>query len=294
MATDFDVIEADVLIIGAGIAGCRAALEAVNHGARVVMTTKGLFGRDGSATWMATLAFQCWGVHPDDPLDRHVDDTLRCGWFLNNQENVYAFLSHLPDAARELMDWGVRFRQENGQVATVWQLGQSIAEGRSFTAAQWPRGELCYNLSRAIPPVVKGRPIQIVEDIFIVDLVKNDGAVVGALGIDVRSGRFRLFQARTTILATGGYQGLYNFTTANPNLTGDGQAMALRAGADMTDFEFNQTLPCAIWPPQLAGDILPFDLILHYGGRMYNSDNERIISKWDPVNMERSSRAIIS
>lgn len=288
-----DIIESDVLVIGGGVAGCRAAIEASDLNARVVLTTKGLFGRDCAATWMAALAFQCWGIHPEDPLDRAVEDTVRCGWFLNNQENVYAFLAHVPDAVRDLLKWGVRFKSDKGELSTTRQLGQSIEKGRSLTAAQWPRGELGYNFVRAVPRVVKSKPIEVRSDVFIVDLLTSDGAVVGALGIDMKKGQFKVFKSKATILATGGYQGIYSFTTANPNLTGDGQAIALRAGADMMDFEFNQTLPCAVWPPNLSGDILPFDLILEAEGRMYNSDHERFMSKWDP-NLEHSSRALLS
>lgn len=289
-----DIIETDVLIIGAGIAACRAAIEARNRGAKVVLTTKGLFGKDCGATWMAFRGYQCWGIYPHDSLDVHVEDTLRCGWFLNNQENVYAFLAHVPDTARELLKWGVRFSMKEGQFLPVWQLGCSTPEGRSISPAQWPRGELGYNYSRIFPRVVRAKKVNIIEDMFITDLLTTGDVVVGAVGIDVRTGRFKVFKAKATILATGGYQGLYGVSTANPNLTGDGQAVALRAGVDMMDFEFAQTLPTALWPPILAGDLLPFHLVMDWDARMYNSNNERFMSKWDPVKMEHSTRAVIS
>ena len=90
---------------------------------------------------MASNGFQCWGIHPDDTLDVHVEDTLRCGWFLNNQENVYTFLAHVPDAAMELLKWGCRYKLRDGQFAPVWQLGCSITEGRSISPSQVPWGE---------------------------------------------------------------------------------------------------------------------------------------------------------
>ena len=77
-------VETDVLIIGAGIAGCRAAIEAHDHDAKVILITKGLFGKDSGATWMATGGFQCWGIYPHDTLDVQAEDTLRAGWFLYN------------------------------------------------------------------------------------------------------------------------------------------------------------------------------------------------------------------
>ncbi len=288
------VTDTDVLRIGAGIAGCRAAIEARNHGARVILTTKGLFGRDAAATWMSSHGFQCWGIHPHDTLDVQVEDTLRCGWFLNNQENVYTFLAHVPDAARELLEWGCRYKMKDSQFAPVWQLGCSIPEGRSLSPAQWPRGEAGYNHSRVLPRMVRATGTNIMEDLFITDLLTRGDSVVGAVGIDISTGDFRVLTAKSTILATGGYQGIYRVTTANPNLSGDGQAMALRAGVDMMNFEFNQTLPSALYPPEIAGTTLPFTLLVDWGGRMYNRQGERFMSKWDPVKMERSTRAVIS
>lgn len=289
-----NVIETDVLIIGAGIAGCRAAIEARDRGASVTLTTKGLFTKDSAATWMSHAGYQVWGIHPDDTLDVHAEDTLRCGWFLNNQENVYAFLAHVPDTAMELLRWGVRYRMKGGKFAPVWQLGCSTKEGRSIYPATYPRGELGFQLSRIFSRVVKTKKINIVEDMFITDLLSARDSIVGAVGIDVRSGDFKVFKAKATILATGGYQGLYKITTANRNLTGDGQAMALRAGVDMMDFEFIQTLPAAVWPPQISGNQLPFLLLIDWDGHMYNSENERFLTKWDPVKMEHSTRAILS
>lgn len=289
-----DIIDTDILIIGAAIAGCRAAIEAHELGAKVLLTTKGVFGKDCGATWMGTLGYQTWGIHPNDTLDVHAEDTIRCGWFLNNQENVYAFLAHVPDTAMELKKWGGRYKMKDGHFLPRWQLGQSIEEGRSLEPESWPRGELGYTLSKVIPRAVKARKIGIIEDIFITDLLTTEDNVVGALGIDIRTGKFKVLRAKVTILATGGYLGLYNVTDASPMLTGDGQAIALRAGVDMMDFEFIQTLPAAVWPPTIAGLTIPFRLLFDFDGRMYNSKNERFLEKWDSVKMERSTRAVLS
>ncbi len=288
---EHDIVETDVLIIGAGIAGCRAAIEAQARGARVLLTTKGLFAKDCGATWMAHNAYQCWGIYSHDTLDVHVEDTLKCGWFLNNQENVYAFLAHAPDTAADLIEWGSRFKMKNDQLETFWTLGCSTSEGRSIFPSRGDHGDVYLKI---FPHLIRTRKIDVMEDVFIMDLINDGNTIVGAAGIDIRTGRFKVFVSKATILSTGGYQGLYRVTTANPNLTGDGQAIALRAGVDMMDFEFNQTLPVALWPPEIVGKGLPFGMIAQWDGRMYNSNNERFMSKWDPVKMERSTRAIIS
>ncbi|MFH1003506.1 MAG: FAD-binding protein, partial [Chloroflexota bacterium] len=293
-----EVIQTDVLILGAGRAGIRAAVEAHDLGADVTLVTKGAFGRDASISWMAEVGYQCWGISPEDTLDVQVEDTLRCGFFLNNQENAYTFLAHIPDTVRDLVKWGGTYKmKEEGKLEPIWQLGCSIPQGRSIYPEFYPRGQLGYIYLRILPPVIWERPgIRVVEDFFATDLLTSDGAVVGALGIDLKTGKFTVLQAKTTMLATGGYEGLYPVTTGNPQINGDGQGMALRIGVDMMDFEFNQTLPCAIWPPALVGDIVPFHLLWDeaWDGRMYNKNNERFIRKWDPVKMERTTRAFIS
>lgn len=286
-----EIIETDVLVIGAGIAGCRAAIEARDLNAKVVIVTKGIFGKDCAATWMACLGYQCWGIHPNDTLDAHVYDTLRYGWFLNNQENAYAFLAQIPNTIRDLLGWGLRFKMVGSQLLTMRQQGCSIQEGRSVTPI---RGEIGRNLASTLPILVKAKKINIVEDTFITDLLTKKGAVVGALGINIRTGEFRIFVSKSTILATGGYEGLYRNVTSSPQLTGDGQAMAIRAGADMVDFEFNQLIPTAVWPPTLAGERLPYSLLSSWEARLYNNEAERFMAKWDHWSMERATRAMIS
>ncbi len=288
-------IETDVLIIGSGLSGIRAAIEARDNGARVTMTTKGTFGKDCAATWMVCNGYQCWGHVPEDDLDRHVTDTIRCGWLLNNQENTYAFLAHVPDTAVELLKWGGRYKmKEDGSFDTVWQLGASIPQGRSTTPITWPAGELGFNYQRILPRVVRSKKVDVVEDTYIIDLLSDGDKVTGAVGIDLRTGEFVTFVAKSTILATGGYHGIYKSGTGNPNLSGDGQAIALRAGVDMMDFEFAQTLPVVIWPPAAEGDKIPFDMIMDWDARLYNSEGERFLAKWEPERMEKSTRAIIS
>lgn len=290
-------IKTDVLILGSGIAGIKAAVEAHDNGAKVILVTKGAFARDAAATWMCGAGYQCWGLSPHDTLDVQAEDTLRCGFFLNNQENVYAYLSHIPDTVREMIGWGARYAMENGKLKPLWQLGTSIPEGRCVYPAFYPRGELAYMYLRIFQPPIRNRKgITLLEDFYVTDLLTADDAVVGALGFDIGTGKFKVLQSKTTILASGGYHGLYPVTTGNHNLTGDGQAMAFRAGVEMMNFEFLQTLPCLVWPPALAGDIMPFHLISDksWSGRLYNSDNERFMEKWDSVNMERTTRAMLS
>lgn len=287
-----DIIEADVLIIGGGIAGCRAAVEACNRGVKVLLVIKGLLGKDCAATWLAGIGYQCWGIYPHDTLDVQAEDTIRCGWFLNNQENVHAFLAHVPDTVRDMIRWGSKFRVKDGNLWPIWQNSCSTKEGRSVTPAIVPRKH-GYHMSLVFPRAVRKCRVSILEDTFVLDLLTNGNVVVGALGIDVRTGRFKALKAKATILATGGYQGLYKVSTANTNLTGDGQAVALRAGVDMMDFEFNQTLPTPLWPPILAGSHLSFRLLSLWGAQMYNAKGERFMAKWDP-NIERSTRAVIS
>ena len=289
-----NTLKSDLLIIGAGLAGCRAAIEACAAGADVIICTKGEFGLDAAASWKSANGFQCWGIHPSDTLDVQVHDTLRCGWFLNNQENVYQFLAHVPDSARDLMEWGVQHRMHDGLPATLRQLGCSIEQGRSMYPDAYPAGNFGAEYARIMPSVVRSAGARVLNDVFVIDLLRSGGRVAGAVALDRGTGQLVQIGAGAVIIATGGYQGLYRDTTASAQLTGDGHALALRAGVDVMDFEFNQTLPIALHPPAIAGSTLPFRLLMDWDARLCNAQGERIMARWDPERMEASTRALLS
>jgi succinate dehydrogenase/fumarate reductase flavoprotein subunit len=283
-----NVIETDVLIAGAGIAGIRAAIEAYEQGANVVLSTKGVFGKDGAAVWMAGWGYEA-AMYPPDSLEQHAKDTIIGGKFLNNQELVYEFLKLAPQTVAELDRWGVRFGKKEGKFLQARLPGHAYARSvhhHRFGEALGPE------YRKALPHQIRLREgIKVLDDMFIIDLLKRDNTVFGAVGLDVKEGELKVIKAKSTILATGGFMACFEFTTANPTLTGDGYGITYRAGARMMDMEFIQFFPtAALWPVIVRGDMYPYNLLIALRGIFYNKLGERFMERYYPVEKDFATR----
>ncbi|MBI2955472.1 MAG: FAD-binding protein [Chloroflexi bacterium] len=285
-------IKTDVLIIGAGVGGAMAAIHARDLGADVVITTKGAFGKDGAASWMAGSFFNAAINSPDSP-EAHVRDVVVAGKYLNNQKLLHSILSHGAEVVHELLEWGSRLRLNDGKPSVGVRLGNSFNRGASHVRG----GFLGTELRRVLPAQVRKRGAKILEDFYVTDLLTNGTRVVGALGIDLRSGEFTVINAKATMISTGGYLGCYEHRTGNSSLVGDGHALGLRAGAEVMDMEFVQFMPLAmVWPPVFKGFVL-YSMADNIRGHMYNSKGERFMERYYPdqkefVLREAQSRAI--
>lgn len=284
----------DVLIIGAGAAGIRAAIEASKQKTDVILTTKGPLCRDGAATWMAGNAFQAAFYSPDS-VETHVKDTIIGGKYLNNQKIVKTFLSRGPQEVEKMDRWGARFVKKDEKFFQISFPGHSYPRSVCGKPGLFLGPEYKKTLLRQ----VKNRKIRVDEDIFVTALLHSDTQVVGAIGLDIRRGEIKLYRAKATILATGGFMGCYELTTANPTATGDGHAMAYRAGVKMMDMEFIQFIPTAtLWPPTLRGDPYPYLLWVSLHPIFYNSFGERFLERYYPdvkdwATREAVTRAIV-
>jgi fumarate reductase (CoM/CoB) subunit A len=285
-------VETDILVIGAGIGGMRAAIGACDNGVKVTIVTQGALGRDGAASWMAGGTFQA-AADSRDSVENHVRDTIAAGKYINNQKVVYNFLKHCPQMLKELDGWGFGLRKQDGKYI------QGRLPGTSFPrSCELIRdGTLGNENRRIIPPQVRNREIDIVEDHFVSELLIAGNRVVGALCLDLRQNTLKTISAKTTILATGGYSGCFEHYTGNRTLLGNGHAMAYRAGAKLMDMEFIQFHPTAIlFPDQLSG-MLVYDLVVELRGIFYNAGGERFMEKYYPegkefVPREAQARAI--
>ncbi|MBI4321598.1 MAG: FAD-binding protein [Chloroflexi bacterium] len=285
-------INTDVLVIGSGVGGLMAAIYARDLGADVVITTKGAFGKDGAASWMAGAHFAAVLGPPDSP-EAHTRDVVAAGKYLNNQSLMYEMLKHGTEVVQRLEEWGARLRKDDGQPSRGARLGRTYNRGAYHVRGAY----LGTDYRRVLPPQVRKRGANVLEDFYVADLLTSGSRVVGAIGIDLRSGDFKVVSAKATIMATGGYLGCYEHRTGNSSLAGDGHAMALRAGADLMDMEFVQFMPLAIvWPPSLQGCVLySFADIIR--GQLYNLRGERFMERYYPdkkefVLREAQSRAI--
>jgi succinate dehydrogenase/fumarate reductase flavoprotein subunit len=287
------IIETDVLIVGSEGAGSTAAMEAVKQGLRVTIVTKGSdVGRSGATvTGDADMDVDSRSLHdrfglpqtdPRDSKEIFFKDVVKGGKYLNNQELVEIHVEEAPERFQDLIDLGIKFDQ-------VFH-----CSGHTF-----PRGIFIpgTRLMRALRRAVYATAIEVIPHTMIIDLLTNGNQLAGAVGIDAAAGDIVLFRAKAVILATGGAIRMYPYTTAPEELTGDGAAIAYRAGAELIDMEFPMFLPGSFpHPPAVKGVDVPF--ILSTAGSIHgwllNRNGDRFMRHWDPVNFERTTRDIAS
>lgn len=274
-----ETIITDVLVIGAGGAGLMAAIEAAEQGVKVLVTTKGPFGRDGSATWMAGWGFGA-AIDPMDSPEQHLQDTLRVGQYLNNQEVTREVINSIPQVYKSFRRWGVRYLKKDQKVVFTTLPGHSRARIPRIARSAGMGG---YEYRRVLPRQVRKMPsIRIIDDFMVLSLLTAPGGdVAGAIGLNLKSGEFQVINAKCTILATGGFMGIYKFSSTSPSLIGDGLVMAFQAGARLVDMEFTDFYTtCVTWPPIFRGDLdwianLRYDL----GGVMYNKRGQDFLGR---------------
>lgn len=284
-----ETLATDVLIIGSGAAGTRAAIEAAGRGVNVVLTSKGAFGADGAATWMAGPGFQVAMNAPDSP-DRHAEDTIKGGHYLNNQELVYKFLRLGPRVVQDLARWGVNFNKREDKYWQVRYPGHSLP--RSMRHQLHLSRSFGTEYRRVLRDRVRrNKQITVVNNLFVTDLLLSDNGVIGAIGMDMVSGGFKRILAKSTILATGGFSAIYDFYTGNETLVGDGHGIAFRAGVKMMDMEFVQFMPLtSVWPPSIRGDYFPYSLMVEVRALFYNKLGERFMERYYPDVKEFATR----
>lgn len=274
---DVAVIETGVLVIGAGIAGAMAAIGAQESGEEVTIVTKGPFGRDGAASWMAGWGFQAAHYPPDNP-EIHAKETIQTGQYLNNQELVLSLVNELPECLDRFDRWGVRYLKKDGKIVSKRIPGTKYQRVPVY-AREGRAGGVDYR--RVLPSQIRSRGIKTISDLMVTDLLKADHTAVGAVGVDIREGHFVVIKAKAVILATGGCMGIYRFTATSPTLVGDGYAMALRAGVELSGMEFTDFyVSTACWPPLLRGEVDAItDLRFDLSGRIYNKRGDEFLTR---------------
>lgn len=287
---DYVVQDTDVLVVGSEGAGARAAIEVSDQRRRVILATKGRVGRTG-ATMTAGADFTAdgkslkdyCGLSGDDrdSPEKFFQEIVTEGLFLNNQELVETYVEGAPIALKDMLDWGMKI------------FGVESAHFQEMIRGVRTNGPL---IVRTLRNAVKKRTINILEDTMVLDLLMDGNRVVGAFGLDMNTGEFIVIKARAVILATGGWQRAWSFTSAPYELTGDGQAMAYRAGAEVIDMEMVQFIPWVILgPPRFKGHIHIYHLYAQLDeGKLVNSKGERFMETYDPDRLEHTTKEILS
>lgn len=281
--------EYDVIVIGAGGAGLRAAVEASSQGLKVAVVTKSLLGKAHTVMAEGGVAASFGNLDAPDGWQTHFYDTMRSGHFINNYRMVDIFAHEAPERVLELEKWGTVFdRTPEGKIMQ-----------RAFGAHSFRR--LCHigdhtglELLRTMQYRSIHSGIDFFMEVTLTTLLKDGDRVAGAFGYYRADGRYVLFRAKAIILATGGWGKVYKVTSNSWESTGDGAAMAFRVGADLTDMEMVQFHPTGmVWPPGVRG-ILVTEGVRGEGGLLYNADGERFMERYDPERMELSSRDVVA
>ncbi len=275
--------ETDVLIVGGGGAGLRAALAAAEAGSSVMLVNKGPMSRSG-ITLTAAGGMQA-PFHPDDSAEQYFQDTIRCGYGLGDQNLARVLATEACDAVRDLEHFGARFVHN---AAGEYALGRF--PGQSHPRNLFVKGGGVGIVSALANACKTQGNIRIWDDFFVTGLVmgKSTGKpmVAGMMGLDLRSGDLTLIRARSVVLATGGCQWLWEVNDCPMDATGEGLAYAYRAGAELIDMEMILFYPSVIvWPPSLRGAFVHYEFLAEsiLDGNVYDKDGRAVLPKPLPV-----------
>jgi succinate dehydrogenase / fumarate reductase flavoprotein subunit len=285
-----EVREHDVLIIGAGGAGLRAAIAATERGLSVGVVTKSLLGKAHTVMAEGGVAASMGNVDPDDGWQTHFMDTLRSGKFLNNWQMAEIFAKEAPDRVYELEQWGALFnRTEEGKIS------QRPFGGHTYRRLCHVGDRTGLEMIRTLQERTLATDARVYMETTVTRLFKNDeGRVVGALAYTRESGRFIHFKAKAVVMATGGWGRNYKVTSNSWEGTGDGAVLAFDAGAELVDMEMVQFHPTGmVWPPGVRG-LLVTEGVRGEGGVLKNSEGERYMENYDSEKMELSTRDVVA
>ncbi|MGE5834531.1 MAG: fumarate reductase/succinate dehydrogenase flavoprotein subunit [Acidobacteriota bacterium] len=281
---DYPILEHDVLVIGAGGAGLRAAIEASLQGSRVALVTKSLLGKAHTVMAEGGMAAALANVDDRDNWRVHYADTMRGGQYLNNWRMAEIHAKEAPDRVRELEAWGAVFdRTDDGRILQ-----------RNFGGHRYPRlahvgDRTGLEMIRTLQDYAVHRAIDVYMEHTIITLLTDDGRVAGAMGYDRERGRFKVFRAKATVMATGGLGRAFRITSNSWEYTGDGYALAYDAGAALQDLEFVQFHPTGmVWPPSVQG-ILVTEAVRGEGGILLNKDGRRFMFEDIPDNYKNQT-----
>jgi succinate dehydrogenase / fumarate reductase flavoprotein subunit len=274
---EYETHELDVLVIGAGGAGLRAAIAASAEGARTGLVCKSLLGKAHTVMAEGGIAASLGNVYPDDNWKVHFRDTMRGGKFLNNWRMAQLHAQEAPERVLELEEWGALFdRTPDGRIL------QRDFGGHRFARLAHVGDRTGLEMIRTLQHHSVHQGIDVFMECTITRLLTTDGHVAGAIGYWRESGRFVIFRCKAAILATGGVGRAYKVTTNSWEGTGDGHALALWAGADLIDMEFLQFHPTGmVWPPSVRG-LLVTESVRGDGGALRNSEGRRFMFDYIP------------
>ena len=283
-------ISTDVLIIGSGGAGSRAAIEVDDAGLKATIVSKGLSFRSG-CTGMAEGGYNAVfkTVDKDDSIEAHIKDTMKGGSYLNDKELVEILVNESPKRLIDLENYGALFdRQESGEI------DQRPFGGQTYRRTCYQGDRTGAELLNALKEEIIKRGIDCIEEVMVTSLVTDKNQVIGATGLDLKDSSLIYFKAKSVILASGCAGQLYPVTSNTFQKNGDGFAIAYRAGANLVDMEQIQFHPTGMVAPESKKGVLVTEAVRAEGGKLINSEGERFMSKYAPEKMELATRDVVA
>ncbi|CAN5692469.1 fumarate reductase/succinate dehydrogenase flavoprotein subunit [soil metagenome] len=285
----YEVREHDVLIIGAGGAGLRAAISASERGLSVGIVTKSLLGKAHTVMAEGGIAAAVGNVDPEDGWRTHFMDTMKSGKFINNWRMVEHHTKEAPERVIELEQWGALFnRTPQGRIS------QRPFGGHTYRRLCHIGDRTGLEMIRTLQEKVLATDSEIFMETTVTKLLKDGDRVVGALAYTRESGKFIHFKAKAVVMATGGWGKIFKVTSNSWEGTGDGVIQAYDVGAELVDMEMMQFHPTGmVWPPGVRG-LLVTEGVRGEGGLLRNSEGNRYMENYDPEKMELSTRDVVA
>ncbi len=279
----------DVIVIGAGGAGLRAAIAAAESGARTAVVCKSLLGKAHTVMAEGGVAASFGNVAPDDNWRVHFQDTMFGGKYLNNWRMVELHAKEAPDRVEELERWGAVFDRTPDR-----KMSQRPFGGHTYRRLVHIGDRTGLELLRTLQDKAVHSGIEVYMEYIVTRLLKDGDRVCGAFAYRRFDGRYVAFGAKAIVMATGGAGKAWRINSNSWETTGDGHALGYDAGAELVDMEFVQFHPTGmVWPPGVIG-LLVTEAVRGEGGILRNRDGERFMERYDPKRLELSTRDVVA
>ncbi len=282
---DYKTIMCDVLVVGAGGAGCRAAIEASNHNLDVIMLSKELLGKAHTAMAEGGYNVSLGNVDPDDDPETHFKDTIVGGNYLNDQKLAEILVRDAPQRIFDLEDMGAVFdRTPEGKIA------QRVFGKQSWRRTAYASDRTGSEIMVTLTEGIRKTAVRVFDEVFATRLLVKDGKISGVCAVDLKYGDYLVFRAKSVVMATGGAGRIFSVTSNAQLDVGDGYGMAYETGCEMIDMEMIQFHPTGMVKPESAKGRLVTEAVRGEGGILLNNKGERFMNRYYPEVMELAGR----